>query len=115
MTGAGEWGRSMSTLKAPAFFVQTENGDLHAYWDPALLRISLHENKGEKVRVFSRHHGVLTLKYTEVSCMECFDHDDKCQECCPHDEHDHGICLSCGLDRTDHFVGLAESAFEGDR
>ena len=41
--------------------------------------------------------------------------DTECQECCPHDEHDHGICMDCGLDRNDHFVGMAEAAFEGDR
>ena len=39
----------------------------------------------------------------------------ECTECCQHDEHDHGICLDCGLDRTEHFAGIAESCFEGDR
>lgn len=34
---------------------------------------------------------------------------------CPHDEHDHFICLNCGTDLTDKFVGQAESHFEGDR
>lgn len=138
----------MSTLKAPEFFVQTENGDLHAYWDPAILRIALRENKpklynwkstgpggcdthciehpcgpcitgkhksNDWVRVFSRHHGSLTLKYTEVSCMECFDHDEKCQECCPHDEHDHGICMSCELDRNDELCNSGHEAAEGAR
>lgn len=38
-----------------------------------------------------------------------------CTECCPHDEHDHGICLDCGLDRTDYFVGKAEDYYEGER
>ena len=40
---------------------------------------------------------------------------EACPECCEHDEHDHGICLNCGADRTDWLVGQAESAFEGDR
>ena len=50
-----------------------------------------------------------------VNCEECNDQDDTCQECCPHDEHDHGICMDCGKDRTDVFVGAAEAHFEGDR
>lgn len=49
------------------------------------------------------------------NCEECQDQDDNCQECCPHDEHDHGICLDCGKDRTDDLVGDAEDAYEGDR
>lgn len=52
-------------------------------------------------------------------CTECdaelHYEDDVCQECCPHDEHDHGICLDCGKDNTDHFVGMAESYYEGER
>jgi hypothetical protein len=27
---------------------------------------------------------------------------------CPHDEHDHGICLDCGLDIMDDLIGRAE-------
>ncbi len=27
---------------------------------------------------------------------------------CPHDEHDHGICLDCGLDIYDTLVAAAE-------
>lgn len=27
---------------------------------------------------------------------------------CPHDEHDHGICLDCGLDITDDLIAKAE-------
>lgn len=41
--------------------------------------------------------------------------DSGCQDCCPHDEHDHGICMDCGKDRTDDLVGAAESYFEGER
>jgi len=41
--------------------------------------------------------------------------DAGCQECCMHDEHDHGICLDCGMDRTEFLVCDAEYAFEGDR
>lgn len=37
------------------------------------------------------------------------------RDTCAHDDHDHGICIDCGLDRTDHFVSAAEYAFEGDR
>lgn len=41
--------------------------------------------------------------------------NDECQKCCPHDEHDHGICLYCGMDVTQDLVARAEYAFEGDR
>jgi hypothetical protein len=40
---------------------------------------------------------------------------DACSTCCPHDEHDHGTCLTCGLNRTEHYAGIAESHFEGER
>lgn len=35
--------------------------------------------------------------------------DEDCQICCPHDEYDHGICLDCGLDRTED---LAADAYD---
>jgi hypothetical protein len=105
----------MTIENCPDFLVQTEDGTIHAYFDPAILRIHLKENSGDRVRVFSRHHGAMTIKYTEVRCLECFDYDDKCQECCQHDEHDHGHCLGCGKDCTDDLVGAAEAYFEGDR
>jgi hypothetical protein len=41
--------------------------------------------------------------------------EETCQECCPHDDHDHGICLDCGLDRTDDLSADAEYEYEGDR
>ena len=46
-------------------------------------------------------------------CRACGDtaEDEKgnpCQECCSHDEHDHGICLDCGLDRSDDLAAQAE-------
>lgn len=34
---------------------------------------------------------------------------------CPHSEHDHFICMDCGKDCINDFIGEAESAFEGDR
>lgn len=105
----------MSNLQCPTFLLQTEKGDLFAYWDPIILRMSLCENKDQKVRVFSRHFGGGIVRYAEVSCMQCFDHDDKCQECCPHDEYDHGMCLVCDKDCTDDLVGAAEAYYEGDR
>jgi hypothetical protein len=41
--------------------------------------------------------------------------DDDEEEECMHWEHDHGVCMDCGEDRTEHFAGMAEDAFEGDR
>lgn len=37
------------------------------------------------------------------------------EEECIHWEHDHGVCMDCGEDRTEHFIAAAESAYEGDR
>lgn len=50
-------------------------------------------------------------------CNECCDsgEDPKgnpCQECCPHDEHDHGICLDCGLDQSADLAARAEFMME---
>lgn len=107
----------MTQDPCPIFLVQTENGNLHAYYDEVILRAHLAENPTEKVTVFSRHYGARTGKiiYTKASCLECFDHDEKCQECCPHNEHDHGICYDCGLDRNDELCNSAHEAMEGDR
>lgn len=44
----------------------------------------------------------------------CFIHKGE-EFCCPHDEHDHGICLYCGMDITQDLVAKAEYAFEGER
>lgn len=102
--------------ECPEFLVQTADGKLFAYWDPLILRISLLENKGEEVTIFSRHHGMTgRVIYEKANCLKCFDHDEKCQECCPHSEYDHGICYDCGKDCTDDLVGGAEAHFEGDR
>lgn len=109
------WRNDSAEVTHPDFFVQDDEGALHAYWDAQILRIHLAENGSRGVRVLSRHHGSPKLIYTPVSCMECFDHDEKCQECCPHDEHDHGHCLDCGKDCTDDLVGVAEAFAEGDR
>jgi hypothetical protein len=102
-------------MSLPDFLLMDGKGALHGYWDPIILRAHLKKNRDPHVRVFSRDHRALTLKYTESSCLECFDYDDKCQECCPHDEHDHGHCLGCDKDITDDLVGAAESYFEGER
>lgn len=37
------------------------------------------------------------------TCETCGDighinNEGVCQDCCPHDEHDHYICLDCGLE-----------------
>lgn len=53
------------------------------------------------------------MQASDKKCEGC--DNTECQDCCPHDEHDHGICLDCGLDRTDHFVAMAEYLYEGDR
>jgi hypothetical protein len=37
------------------------------------------------------------------------------EEECEHWEHDHYICMDCGKDCINDFIGDAESAFEGDR
>jgi len=34
---------------------------------------------------------------------------------CPHFEHDHYVCMDCGEDRMNHFIGMAEDACEGER
>lgn len=73
------------------------------------------EERKMRVTLFGQQEVSMTLRsmkpVAECPCNE----DPECQECCPHDEHDHGICLSCGKDRTDDLVCAAEYAFEGDR
>ena len=99
----------MSDIKAPDFFVQTENGDLHAYWDAAILRIDLKKNGFEKVTVLSRDYRKPTVTYTEVRCYECFDHDEQCQECCPHefDSSEGYTCLNCGKEGAEEVMSAA--------
>jgi hypothetical protein len=33
--------------------------------------------------------------------------DSECQMCCMHNEHDHGVCIDCGLDQTEDFAARA--------
>jgi hypothetical protein len=56
----------------------------------------------------------------ECECIGATDFD--CLECagCSHDEHDHGICLDCGEDRTDDLAARAyddakAARFGGDK
>lgn len=49
------------------------------------------------------HYAVGHYKYSGQTRTEY----QSCQECCPHDEHDHGICLDCGLDNYEHLAAAA--------
>lgn len=53
---------------------------------------------------------VLKSMMTECSNPEC--DETTCQECCPHDEHDHGICLDCGLDQSEDMAAAAYDRYK---
>ena len=65
-----------------------------------------------EVKDFAAKHQTRVKEIAE----ECDDEnpcgDEGCQSCCPHES---GICIDCGADRTDHYVGIAEAYYEGDR
>jgi hypothetical protein len=46
--------------------------------------------------------------FVEYAAYKARKEKEQEQEECPHDEHDHGICLSCGLDIFDDLLGRAE-------
>lgn len=100
-------------MTVPTLLVLTD-GNLYGYFHSDILRIHLAENPRASISVFRLVPGVI-IRYVKISCVECLDEQGDCQKCCPHDEHDHGICLDCGLDRADDLSGIAESTFEGDR
>jgi len=45
----------------PRWFIQTQDGVLHAYWDRSILLIDISRNKGEPVTILQLRRGIRDL------------------------------------------------------
>jgi hypothetical protein len=50
----------------PIYLIQDESGRLHGYWDETILRIDLHRNRGEIVKLYELVGG-FTVQYRPLS------------------------------------------------
>lgn len=73
------------------------------------------EDEGNHDRAWADANEYRMANLVQPPIDEPCSEDCSCSNCCQHYEHDHGICLDCGEDRTEDLAADAEYAFEGDR